>query len=66
LALSITEPTNTEEWLKSFHKEAATYHKEIEAIIPERIKSKNSFIQNLAQLQREKIAASKMQLRRLL
>ena len=52
LTLNFKGEEDVEGWLREFKKVTDKYSQEINYVVPERIKNKNSFVLNMAQLQK--------------
>ena len=65
LAINFKGEDDVEGWLQEFKKNTDKYTQEMNSIIPDRIRSRNSYFLNMAQLQKEKIASSRFQVRKL-
>ena len=66
MGITIQGEEDVEGWLKEFRKVAEQYQKEIDVVIPNRIKNKNSVVMNYAQLYKDKVGASRLKLQRLM
>ena len=61
LAISVTED-DIPSWIQELKSQYNKYQNEVNKMVPEKIRNKNNFVMNLAQNQREKIAAKRMYL----